>query len=697
MTTHRQWCSIALLILASSAARAADTDASLPPGARARLGTGPFVVDKRDRSGFYPLPPSFGTFLVGGGINTGPRLYDAVTGKATVVPGFAQEPPGRPPNPRRFNVTHAIRAVSADGKRAVTEWDRDTYLVFEIATGKEVGKIAHEPVATPPVSLSADGKVLAVDSSGPGETREVAVWNVDGNVRLTRVTGLKGQNVRVVLAPDGATLVTMTVGFPNPATAFLDPTVTQLWSTASGKPTATLPYDYTGGPIAFSPDGKTLATADAACGTVQLWDAATGKPGALLLGRAAALGPMTFSPNGKTLAALARDGTVVRWALSDGKLLKPTPFPAADLLPYWNFFNAIGLSFVDNERAVACGAVGTAMLLWSVPDGRVLTPTTGHLGEVLTVRFTADGKQVLTAGTDRRVLRWDAATGRRLEVVTDPTRQSPFDPAESSPYRHLSPDGTRGLRHQSLYSVADGEELLGLPVLDAIPSHDFRRAAGLGRTRAGRPATYDVWDLVNYRRVAQLEAPAGTQLPDGAVAFSPDASRLVAAVPVPEPGRAPRPVLVVGWDVGTGKRLGEVRVPAQNLGNGDAARPHLALASNGARVVLATADGALWAADYERGDRGEAVTELARSAQRFAHPTFSPDGKTFAVAVPATGAEGYEIQVYDWPRGKRLHTFTGQRRSVTALAFAPDGKLLASGSSDGTVLLWDMTAVPAPK
>ncbi len=53
----------------------------------------------------------------------------------------------------------------------------------------------------------------------------------------------------------------------------------------------------------------------------------------------------------------------------------------------------------------------------------------------------------------------------------------------------------------------------------------------------------------------------------------------------------------------------------------------------------------------------------------------------------------YGVRVHEWPSGRVLHTFAGHTGPITALVFSAEGKTLASGSQDCTVLLWDLTTI----
>ena len=70
--------------------------------------------------------------------------------------------------------------------------------------------------------------------------------------------------------------------------------------------------------VAYSPDGKTLASAGDD-GTVKLWEGATGKEQATLRGHSREVWSVAYSPDGKTLASGSWDGTVKLWDVTTGE------------------------------------------------------------------------------------------------------------------------------------------------------------------------------------------------------------------------------------------------------------------------------------------------------------------------------------------------------------------------------------------
>lgn len=99
------------------------------------------------------------------------------------------------------------------------------------------------------------------------------------------------------------------------------------------------------------------------------------------------------------------------------------------------------------------------------------------------------------------------------------------------------------------------------------------------------------------------------------------------------------------------------------------------------RPVLLTAlllNGASIAVAQER-------TTLSGHAARVTSVAFAPDGKTLA-----SGSMDETVKLWDVGTGRELSTLKGHTDPVKSVAFSPDGKTLASGSGDKTAKLWDV-------
>ncbi|WP_412537859.1 hypothetical protein R8Z50_18535 [Longispora sp. K20-0274] len=175
--------------------------------------------------------------------------------------------------------------------------------------------------------------------------------------------------------------------------------------------TGVLPDQATAHSVAFSPDGRLLATGSSTHGAsvekdlVQLWDAATGTPvGPALTGHTKVVYDLAFSPDGRILASGSWDGTVRLWNVAD-RAPSGEPIRASGLGGVW----AVGFS--PDGRTLATGGEDGTVRLWDV-NGHQQTgaPFVGHRGAVTDVVFSPDGRTLGTAGKDGVVQLWRVDT-----------------------------------------------------------------------------------------------------------------------------------------------------------------------------------------------------------------------------------------------------------------------------------------------
>jgi tetratricopeptide (TPR) repeat protein len=120
--------------------------------------------------------------------------------------------------------------------------------------------------------------------------------------------------------------------------------------------------------VAFSPDGKALAVATFE-GTVQLWDVATGKRLETLKGHSNAVRAVVFSPDGRTLASGSLDHTVRLWNVETRRELMQLDSGGVEL------GEVRSLAFAPDEKQLLAGGDNgsaafwsTAPVVWNDPD-----------------------------------------------------------------------------------------------------------------------------------------------------------------------------------------------------------------------------------------------------------------------------------------------------------------------------------------
>ena len=319
---------------------------------------------------------------------------------------------------------------SRDGQTLIAGGDHPTKL-WDVAAGKEKGTLPG-PIWSAPMSqdgktredstvpgmwsgaISQDGSTLCA----PGADKTITVWNLTTGQAKAKFTEEKA--AAGALSPDGTTLATFRAYSGRAVSASASKTV-ELWNTATGQlRTSFQVHDLSVMSVAFSPDGKTLATGGQIY-EVSLWDTATGKEKLTFdqgeSGFSAVLS-LRFSPDGKTLATGSGHGTVRLRNVADGQLI-------ASLKGHTHWVGSI--AFSPDGKTVACASdavASDAVKFWDAATGQ--ERLTLKAGAVTCVAFAPDGKTLATASADGTAKLWRAATDHEATAVR--TELDPDDP-----------------------------------------------------------------------------------------------------------------------------------------------------------------------------------------------------------------------------------------------------------------------------
>ena len=639
--------------------------------------------------------------------------------------GFAQEytakwhlPEGAKARLGRGKLNNII--FSPDGTRVAVSTPIGIW-VYDVSTQEAVSLFAEIQTgemekffpAKPPAALTFSADAVLIASA---HGKSIYIWDTVTGAAFAMLDEHPDSITAIALSPDSTKLATAGEDW-----------IVRLWDVRTGKYINNL----SGHPgainaVSFSPDGKILASAGS---TLRLWNADTGE---LLHAGNKDLGSidrLVFSPNGKVLAGGGGwDRAVHLWDVNTGTLQKPPKGHTGEI-------HDIAFS-PDSATLVSVGS--DAMRLWDVDTGtalkslptphdkiphpvppilkgkalhRAYLPT--RRDNVHSVRFSQDATQLVSASRDGSLHIWDVATGLYQAAFSLGAHSNLVGVlAFSEKGKYLaSNDGFEArirvwnVENTTQYAIlTPGQGDVFNPIRELTVSPGIKKLAGIDFQ-----GTIQVWDATT---LAQLSiAPAGRMLRSGQWVFSPDGKILAGRSmhgpfankvefwetdpgahlftleghpsPVTEHIFSPdnkifvsgdRDGTIILWDVKTGNRLTTVIGYTQ---------PIRALAFSADSKTLASGDGneiRLWNVNTRNRignfDAAESVDALA----------FSPDGKMIAC-----GTEDGQIQIWNlMPNLQIQTTYNGHQGSIYVLMFSPDGKILASGGSDGIILLWDI-------
>jgi WD40 repeat protein len=182
----------------------------------------------------------------------------------------------------------------------------------------------------------------------------------------------------------------------------------KIWEVASGRLLHTLSVHSSVYSVAFSPDGRLLASGSDDK-TVKIWEVASGRLLRTRSGHSSYVKSVAFSPDGRLLVSEAGDGTIV-WDVASGTPAKLSPAQVTAVR-----------SDTTMDGRLKANISGKQIAIVDVPSARLLHTLSGHNKYVYSVAFSPDGRLLASEARDGTIV-WDVASGSRANLAPDKVR-----------------------------------------------------------------------------------------------------------------------------------------------------------------------------------------------------------------------------------------------------------------------------------
>ncbi len=467
-----------------------------------------------------------GESLVTVGEDASVRLWDAAS--ATELRRFAGH----------VGAVYAV-AFRPDGERLATGGEDDSVKLWDAGSGMEVRTLVGHRGDVHSVAFSPDGRRLA----SAGDDALVMVWDAFSGTEPPTPVSAGELVLEVTFSPDGRYLVTVgqdgTAGIRNLSTgerefslsgdlyrdaSAISSSGKYLAMTAESGRTRVWELHFADVPtlvgregpvraVAFSPDGKHLATAGGDRSVV-VWDAEAGQERFSLNAHKARVNTVAFGPQSRLLASASDDHTARVWDALSGEIRHT-------LSGHTNLVMDVVFG-PDGGRLATASCDGTAKV-WDLASGEILLTVGDGNAAVYTTAFSPDGKLLATAGEDGTLRLWDSTSG--AEVLNRAGHQDTVTAVTFGPDGELL--ATASDDHTAkVWAIASGQ------VRHTLSGHTSSVTAvafspdGRCLATSGRDNATIFWDAASG--LERFRLPGHTD-PVESIAFSPDGARLATA------------------------------------------------------------------------------------------------------------------------------------------------------------------------
>jgi WD40 repeat protein len=559
-------------------------------------------------------------------------------------------------------IQHAYQAwQSTDLKSAIELLDRcrpktgeedlrgwEWYYVQRLCAGGIVTLRGHDgPVYG--AAFSPDGEQLA--SCGADGT--LRIWDVGRGLETATIVAHKGSANAVAWSADGILLTT--VG---------DDAAVRLWDTETHE----LRFELkdASGPlhtVAFSPDSRHVAAAGADR-AIRIWDVATGEAFPAIEGHTDTIRSIAFSPDGSLIASGSDDRTARVWNLRTPSEPLATFEPGGPL---------VSVAFSPDGQTLATG--DSHIALWDLSGRLRPIRMNVHGNRIRSVTFSPNGKMLASCAEDMTVVSWDLT--RKYE--------------RSAPH-----DVTRNAKNVLHTYRGHTSAVFGV----TFSPRGNRLASG------GKDGTIQIWDPSRPQDRLPLEMESAEFTVD-AVAFSPVSTMLAIASNQRElriwTSLINGPATVLPLDQAVAGRsmsfspdghslayvsqegriciYDAVRSTIQNLREQIQDGSSCEFSANGKYLAVAS---------LRRNSSHVIDVETAKVLSRIPGQrcvAISPDGRLLATQSSDVG-EFYAVELWDIVAGGSAGRLIGHKGQIDSIEFSADGRVLATGSGDGTARLW---------